>query len=213
MSGYKIWSQEVNVPSQFLVTLPPFYIFRSVLAMITKYVFIVAIFFNVLQLQSTINGESHRIGIAIATTYLNFTVALLMDISSLILRIFSLLLKEKCKETGVTTMDIIHKTRQNVVLYKEIVKGAAPLLLVIFSFSTLLVIVMAFWMVKDTEQSLTMGGFYVWLGLSTIYFLSGYMEDAYDAIKDTNEILRHISFHIEKTKEDSTDIFFFWYKF
>ena len=177
-------AHEVNPPTQFLkpVIVNPGMICLSLLPLMAKYALILAIFYE--------NVKSYSLIVATITTYLALTMSTLMDISTLTINIFCLLLKQQCKETGSTVMEMICNTKKSVTLYNKIVKGSATFLLVIYSLSTLLVISFAYFVVKDPGNYLTVGSFYVVLGLKTILFLSWGMEDAYEAVKDLNEIHR-----------------------
>ena len=75
-------------------------------------------------------------------------------------------------------------------LLQNIVRGITPLLVLLYSTSTLIIITMAYFMIKDPEQIPYTGMFHIIQGLSTIFFFSVTMEDTYEAVRSLKDAMR-----------------------
>lgn len=131
--------------------------------------------------------------------YANLTAYLQIEVFMYLLRGLCLLIQSRCRLAGsgnlVATKNMaatLTKVEQNVQLFEGLMRAAGPLLLLMFSVSTLMVLVMTFWLVSNQRED---GGFatdvfYILLGAMTILFTSQDVEDAYRAVKAMDIVLR-----------------------
>ena len=151
----------VTLPGHFMVTFGLWRSCQKMFLVALKYSVLVAAFFS--------TGQTLGFKCATCVSALTFLFATFFDVLTLLIRVFSLILIQQCKESNYptndqrkeaitnsietkrTTKDIFSKTKKNIDLYKDIVTGSAPLLLMAYSFSTLMVITQTYGLVRKPK--------------------------------------------------------------
>ena len=88
---------------------------------------------------------------------------------------------------------------RNDSIYTLFTPGTAPLLKLLYTYSTIWIILMSSIMALHPEKGFLRGLFFVVLGLNAIHFNSADMDDAFHNVKALKPVLREISIYKKGT--------------